>query len=294
MIRDHTSTCCLLQARASPWAPALGAAKLKTAAATNLASGLKQQQTQQQQPLPRPADVAVVAAAAVSSSTSSLLKQSRPMPLAAAPPPATQKQQQPLAEPQRQQALNVLPKASQFVPFLDAATAVADSGLEHGTADVAGTGVHSDTAATAAASADVSGYVDLGGSGRSHASEEEEEELTDHDHEEEEGQEKDNLLFHLEEDATLREWMKTAQVDVQQELELAERRAEQLAVDARSAKYLTSSHGHAAFPAFGKLKDINDLLGQDHDGGSSARGGGGPAHRKASFSLSASMAGNNV
>ena len=203
----------------SPWGPALAAAKLKTAAAT-ATNTLANKEQQQQQQLPRPADVVATVA-----SSSSSLKQPTIPPLAAA---ATQ--QQPLAEPKRQQALDILPTtlapkaaagvvqgglAPQFVPFLDATTFGSDNSSERVTAVVSD--VHSDAA----------GYVDLGGSGKILTSGEEE----DHDDEEDspdKAKEKDSLLFHLEEDATLREWMKTAQVDVQQELELAERRAEQV------------------------------------------------------------------
>ena len=66
----------------------------------------------------------------------------------------------------------------------------------------------------------------------------------------------------------------------------------QLAVDSRSAKYLTTSHAPSAFPAFGKLKDINDLLGQAPTPTTTSTGEGGTSggHRRSSFSLSASMA----
>ena len=221
----------------TPWAATLAASKLKTAAAASATNNLAAGLSKQQPVLPRPADVAVVAAAASSSS----LKQATTVPLTSVTPVATQKQpqQQPLSEPQRQPALDVLPQASQFVPFLDATTA----GMDHAAADIAGTAVRSDATST---SGETAGYVDLGGSGKnhgnardsgkSHASEDD----SYHDHEE--GQDKDNLLFHLEEDATLREWMKTAQVDVQQELEQAERRAEQVChtdLPGFSPKYLS-------------------------------------------------------
>lgn len=183
----------LSKTSSSPWAPALAATKLKTVASVTLASD------KQQQLPPRPSDV-------VASSSSSTDKK--------------QQQQQPLAEPNRQQALDVVvvPKASQFVPFLDATTAAGNDGSSN---DGDGLGLHSNGAV------DVPGYVDLGGSGRSLASDQESA-TEDEDEGRDKDKDKDNLLFHLEEDATLREWMKTAHVDVQQELELAERRAEQV------------------------------------------------------------------
>ena len=83
------------------------------------------------------------------------------------------------------------------------------------------------------------------------------------------GGEVDLLAAHMAEDATLREWMKTAHVDVAQELAVAERRAEQLAAEARQARYGRQGQDTA------RLRDINDLLGdKDPDRGPGCGGGG--------------------
>jgi len=104
------------------------------------------------------------------------------------------------------------------------------------------------------------------------------------------GGEVDLLAAHMAEDATLREWMKTAHVDVAQELAVAERRAEQLAAEARQARYGRQGQDTA------RLRDINDLLGdKDPDRGPGGGGGGGGgskgAMRKPSVDFTGLVAG---